>query len=85
MESFYKDTRRCQGDLFEILTFAGFVKIAAKYWHTGMEVWRSLSKAFVKALHACSDNAANHCLSIRSAQAITQDGMILNDLRYRKF
>jgi (S)-2-hydroxyglutarate dehydrogenase len=73
------------GDLFEILTFAGFVKIAAKYWHTEIgEIWRSLSKkAFVRALQrlvpeVTADHLAPYQSGVR-AQAVTQDGMILDD------
>lgn len=40
------------GELFETLSYAGFQKLAAKYWKTGLgELYRSYSKsAFVKAL-----------------------------------
>ncbi|MCS5632506.1 MAG: L-2-hydroxyglutarate oxidase, partial [Pirellulaceae bacterium] len=39
-------------DLLETLTYAGFLRLAAKHWRMGMhEMWRSCSKrAFVKAL-----------------------------------
>ena len=39
-------------DLFETLTYSGFLRVAAKYWRTGAgEMYRSFSKAaFVKAL-----------------------------------
>jgi len=39
-------------DLFESLTYPGFLRLASKYWKTGMgEMYRSFSKkAFVKAL-----------------------------------
>lgn len=39
-------------DLAESLTYSGFLKMAAKYWRTGLgEMWRSVSKtAFVRAL-----------------------------------
>lgn len=39
-------------DLFESLTYPGFIRMAAKHWKMGMgELWRSFSKAaFVKAL-----------------------------------
>jgi L-2-hydroxyglutarate oxidase len=39
-------------DLVETLSYAGFLRLAAKYWRTGAgEMWRSWSKAaFVRAL-----------------------------------
>ena len=39
-------------ELLESLCYPGFIKLASKYWKTGLgEIWRSLSKqAFVKAL-----------------------------------
>ncbi len=39
-------------DLFEALTYRGFLRMAARHWRMGLgEIWRSLSKrAFVRAL-----------------------------------
>ena len=39
-------------ELIESLTYPGFLRLAAKFWKTGLgEMWRSASKrAFVKAL-----------------------------------
>jgi (S)-2-hydroxyglutarate dehydrogenase len=48
----YKKSDINPGELFEILTWPGFQKVAAKYWRTGFgEMYRSFSKAaFTKAL-----------------------------------
>lgn len=76
------------GDLFSTLTFPGFVKMAAKYWRTGMgEMWRSLSKrAFVKALQRLIPELRAEDLSpapagIR-AQAVAADGALLDDFAF---
>ncbi|MGQ4808845.1 L-2-hydroxyglutarate dehydrogenase [Candidatus Entotheonellaceae bacterium PAL068K] len=73
------------GDLFETLTYPGFLKLALKYWQTGMgEMWRSFSKAaFVRALqHLVPDIREEHIevapAGIR-AQAIAPDGVLVDD------
>ena len=73
------------GDLFETLTYPGFLKLALKYWQTGMgEMWRSFSKAaFVRALqHLVPDIREEHIevapAGIR-AQAIAPDGALVDD------
>lgn len=73
------------GDLFESLTYSGFVKMAAKHWRMGMgEMWRSVSKAaFVKALQRLMPEIrAEHLepapAGVR-AQAVTRDGGLVDD------
>ncbi|MCL4104624.1 UNVERIFIED_CONTAM: hypothetical protein GTU68_004578 [Idotea baltica] len=73
------------GELFESLTYSGFIKIAAKYWKTGAgEMWRSISKpAFVKALarllpEITEDDLVAVPAGVR-AQAITPDGEMVDD------
>jgi L-2-hydroxyglutarate oxidase len=72
-------------DLLETLTYPGFLKMAAKYWQTGLgEMWRSWSKAaFVKALqHLIPEVRAADLepapAGIR-AQAIAPDGALVDD------
>jgi len=72
-------------DVFESLTYVGFLRLAAKYWKTGLgEVWRSLSKAaFVKALQQLvPEIQAEHLVSAPAgvrAQALGTDGRLLDD------
>lgn len=72
-------------DLAETLTYPGFLRLAAKYWQTGMgEMWRSFSKAaFVKALQRLIPEIRAEDLEpapagIR-AQAIAPDGAMVDD------
>jgi L-2-hydroxyglutarate oxidase LhgO len=72
-------------DLAESLTYAGFLKLACKYWKTGIgELHRSFSKAaFVKALQRLiPEIRAEHLerapAGVR-AQALGQNGEILDD------
>ena len=48
----YSKTTLNVRDLAEVLTYPGFLKLAAKYWRVGAgEMWRSFSKrAFVRSL-----------------------------------
>lgn len=77
-------------DLYESLTYPGFAKIAAKYWRTGVwEIWRSLSKnAFVRALQRLVPEVTlNDLLPYPSgirAQAVTPEGMILDDFAFQE-
>ncbi|MBB6430816.1 L-2-hydroxyglutarate oxidase [Algisphaera agarilytica] len=84
--------RECYGkfqvhfpDLFESLTYGGFLKMAAKHWKMGLgEMWRSYSKkAFVKALQRLMPEIeAKHltpCPSGIRAQAVTADGGLVDD------
>ena len=72
-------------DLFESLTYPGFLKMAAKHWKMGLgEMWRSYSKrAFVKALQRLMPEIeAKHltpCPSGIRAQAVTADGGLVDD------
>ena len=73
------------GDLFESLTYVGFLRLAAKYWRMGAgEMWRSLSKrAFVKALQKLlPEIRAEHLQSAPAgvrAQAVTPAGGMVDD------
>ncbi len=73
------------GDLAESLTYGGFIKLASKFWRTGLgEIHRSLSKAaFVKALSRLVPDLAMDDLKpgragVR-AQALTSDGALVDD------
>jgi L-2-hydroxyglutarate oxidase len=73
------------GDLLETLTYPGFLKLAAKYWQTGMgEMWRSFSKAaFVRALqHLVPEIREEHIEAAPAgirAQAVAPDGSMVDD------
>lgn len=84
--------RECYGkfqinfpDLFESLTYPGFLKMAAKHWKMGAgEMWRSYSKrAFVKALQRLMPEIeAKHLVACPSgirAQAVTAAGGLVDD------
>ncbi len=72
-------------DLFESLTYPGFVKLAAKYWRVGAgEMWRSWSKrAFVRTLsRLVPEIEAAHLVPAPAgvrAQAIGRDGSMIDD------
>ena len=68
-------------DLFEILTFSGFWKLARKYYRDGlMEIVRSVTKrAFVKSLQLIPEITEDDLLPARSgvgAQALVPDGKL---------
>lgn len=72
-------------DVFESITYPGFLRLAARNWKTGLgEVWRSLSKAaFVKALQVLVpeiriDHLESAPAGVR-AQALGLDGKLLDD------
>lgn len=72
-------------DLFETLTYSGFLKLAAKFWRTGFgEMHRSFSKAaFVKALQRLipevrGEHLIPHRAGVR-AQAVEPNGAIVDD------
>jgi len=75
-------------DLLESLTYPGFLRIAARYWRMGAwEIWRSVSKgAFIKALQRLvPEIKRDHLLPCPSgvrAQAVTPDGLILDDFAF---
>ncbi len=73
------------GDLAESITYGGFVKLATKFWRTGLgEIHRSLSKAaFVKALSRLVpdlkiDDLTPGRAGVR-AQAVSPDGTLVDD------
>ncbi len=72
-------------DLLDTLTYPGFLKLAAKYWQTGMgEMWRSFSKAaFVRALQHLIPTIQEKDLEAAPAgiraQAIAPDGSMVDD------
>ena len=81
----YQKTDLNLPDLLETLTYPGFLKLAAKYWRTGLgEMWRSFSKAaFVKALQRLipeirADDLEAAPAGVR-AQAIAPDGAMVDD------
>ncbi|TAH34661.1 MAG: L-2-hydroxyglutarate oxidase [Planctomycetota bacterium] len=72
-------------DLFETLTYPGFLRLAARHWRTGAgEMWRSFSKsAFVRALQRLvPEIRAGHLepapAGVR-AQALRPDGSLVDD------
>ena len=77
-------------DLFESLTYPGFLRLAARYWREGAgEMWRSLSKsAFVRALQRLvpdirSDDLEPAPAGVR-AQAVGRDGAMIDDFRIQR-
>lgn len=81
----YKKTNINIRDLAESLTYPGFLKMACKYWKTGLgEMWRSVSKgAFVKALQRLlPEIRSEHLVTAPSgvrAQLLGRDGKIVDD------
>ena len=77
-------------DLFEALTYPGFLRLAGRYWKTGLgEMWRSFSKrAFVRALQRLlPDIQAEHLLPAPAgvrAQALAPDGKLVDDFLIRE-
>jgi L-2-hydroxyglutarate oxidase len=81
----YKKTDVNVADLWESLTYPGFIRMAAKHWRMGLgEMWRSFSKrAFVKALkRLVPEIEAQHLepapAGVR-AQALAADGNLVDD------
>jgi (S)-2-hydroxyglutarate dehydrogenase len=78
------------GDLAGTLTYPGFLRLAAKYWRTGLgEVWRSVSKAaFVRALQRLVPDIRAEDLGPAPAgvraQAVTPDGALVDDFLIRE-
>jgi (S)-2-hydroxyglutarate dehydrogenase len=81
----YRKTDVNLRDLADSLTYRGFLKLAAKYWRTGLgEMWRSLSKrAFVRALQRLvPEIRAADLIAAPSgvrAQAVAPDGTMVDD------
>ena len=81
----YKLTDINVKDLFESLTYPGFIRMAMKHWKMGMgEMWRSVSKAaFVKALQKLmpeirAEDMVAAPAGVR-AQAVTREGGLVDD------
>lgn len=77
-------------DLFESVTYPGFLRMARKYWRVGVEeMWRSISKkAFVKALQRLVPEITTGDLDpapagIR-AQALSPRGSLVYDFDIRE-
>uniref|UniRef100_A0A7C3Z8E0 L-2-hydroxyglutarate oxidase n=1 Tax=Desulfobacca acetoxidans TaxID=60893 RepID=A0A7C3Z8E0_9BACT len=72
-------------DVWEILTYPGFIRLAARYWRTGLkELWRSCNmNAFLKSVRSLVPEIAREDLLPAAAgvraQAVTRDGRILDD------
>ena len=72
-------------DLFEALTYSGFLRLALRYWKVGAgEIWRSLSKsAFVSALQKLvPEIQKQHLIPAASgvrAQALAPEGKLVDD------
>ncbi len=72
-------------ELAEVLSYPGFIRLAAKYWRAGAgEMWRSFSKAaFVRALQRLipeisADDLETAPAGIR-AQAVLSNGKLVDD------
>ncbi len=81
----YRKTDINLRDLFESLTYPGFLRLAAKYWRMGLgEMWRSWSKAaFVRALQRLIPEVRSEDLvparaGVR-AQALAPTGDLVED------
>lgn len=72
-------------DLYESLTYPGFLRLAAKHWRAGAnEMWRSLSKtAFVRALRRLVPEVRGEHLEPAPAgvraQAVSREGQLVDD------
>ncbi len=77
-------------DLFESLTYPGFLRLASKYWREGAgEMWRSLSKAaFVRALQRLVPEIRSEDLEPAPAgvraQAVSRDGKMVDDFQIQR-
>ncbi|MBD0403817.1 L-2-hydroxyglutarate oxidase [Flammeovirga sp. OC4] len=84
----YKKTDVNVGELFESLTWKGFIKVASKYWPTGLgEVYRSYSKAaFTKALQRLLPDLKESDLKVGGsgvrAQACDKNGGLIDDFLF---
>ena len=83
-ESYFK-TQINFSELFETLTYPGFLKVAKKYWRDGTyEMYRSWSKrAFTKALQKLIPEIKSTDLEVATsgirAQAINRNGKLIDD------
>jgi L-2-hydroxyglutarate oxidase len=86
----YRKTDVDLRDLFESLTYSGFIRLIAKYWRIGSgEMWRSISKrAFVRALQRLvpeiRSGDLHPALAGIRAQAIAPDGAMVDDFMIRE-
>jgi len=77
-------------DMCDSLTYGGFLRLAMKYWRTGLgEVWRSFSKrAFVRELQRLiPEIQSEHLVAAPAgvrAQAITPHGEMVDDFSIRE-
>lgn len=84
----YKKTDVNVSELFESLTWKGFLKVASKYWPTGIgEVYRSYSKgAFTKALQRLLPDLKQSDLKVGGsgvrAQACDKNGGLIDDFLF---
>ena len=84
----YRKTDVNVRDLWETLTYRGFLRLGARYWQMGVgEMWRSVSKgAFVKALQRLMPAIqAEHLEPMPAgirAQAVAPDGRMLDDFAF---
>ncbi|MEJ5197566.1 MAG: L-2-hydroxyglutarate oxidase [Anaerolineae bacterium] len=84
----YRKTDVNLRDLWETISYPGFVRLATRYWRMGAgEMWRSFSKAaFVKALQRLmpeitADQLEPMPAGVR-AQAVAPDGRMLDDFAF---
>jgi L-2-hydroxyglutarate oxidase LhgO len=81
----YRKTDVSPRDLWDALSYPGFLKLAARHWRVGMEeIWRSLSKsAFVRALQRLVPEIRGELLDPAPAgvraQAVAKDGRMIDD------
>lgn len=81
----YRKTDVRLGELWQTLTYAGFRRLAGKYWRTGAcEMWRSWNKrAFVRALaRLVPEIRPEHLVPGRSgvrAMAVDPQGQMIDD------
>ena len=84
----YTKTSFSLRDAFEIATFGGTWRMAARYWQTGLaELWRSWNKAaFVRALRALVPEVNESDLAPAGAgvraQAMKSDGTLVDDFHF---
>jgi L-2-hydroxyglutarate oxidase LhgO len=83
----YTAARIHPGELGAVFAYAGFWRMARRYWRTGLyEMWRSVSSlAFVRALQRLvpelrPDDVTSDGAGVR-AQAVTSEGTIVDDFR----
>ena len=84
----YTRSRIHPGECLQTLTYPGFIKLAARYWRTGIEeLLRSWSKeAFVRALQRMVPEITSEMLTSAPAgvraQALSPDGQLVDDFLF---